>query len=302
MSSPFHFLEELSVRTERFDRELESFLVSMPQETPLQLWESMTYSLKAGGKRVRPVLCLEAAQLFGATWEEAFPLALAFEMVHTASLIHDDLPAMDDDVLRRGKPTNHVVFGEALALIAGDALLCFAFETAIGGPGDRAVASDRALKAVCELASALGPAGMCGGQVLDMDQHDTQKGPEYVEALASGKTMRLIQAALTSGARLGNVTEQEMAQMSSFGAHLGLAFQIADDVLDVVGSQEQMGKTLGKDAQQQKHTFVHVLGLEGARERLQRETRLALDALSFWPGEEAQFLRAFALYLEQRKN
>ena len=196
------FRSELKRCAALFENELQRFCASGDATIPTRLRESMNYSLLAGGKRLRPVLCMAGAELFGAPPESVLPMALAFEMVHTASLIHDDLPCMDNDTLRRGKPTNHVVYGETLALLAGDSLFLYAFETALSGLLKNGADPQRALHAVKLFAEALGPSGICGGQVLDTDRASQEERQSFVSDIAAMKTMVLIRAALCTGAIL----------------------------------------------------------------------------------------------------
>lgn len=261
-----------------------------PQEVPVgMLWSAMNYSLSSGGKRLRPVLCIMAAEAFGAPLRWAMPLAVAHEMIHAASLIHDDLPCMDNDDLRRGKPTNHKVYGEALALLAGDALLAWAFEHAIGGLLNEGVPSDWALRAVLTLAIATGPLGICGGQSMDMGFEALEKLPEdeQVMEIAKHKTGVLIASAVEGGAILAGAGTHEIARMRNYGMCLGLAFQVADDILDVVGNTEDIGKTAGKDVAQGKMTFVAVHGLDGARRILHDMSNSAKEWVEGLPCAEA---------------
>ncbi len=285
-----NFKESFDHNREFFEMELEKWVNRAPDGTPETMWDSMTYSMQVGGKRLRPVLCMASAELFGASCQEVIPMALALEMVHTASLIHDDLPAMDDDTLRRGKPTNHVVYGEAMAILAGDALLCHAFNYPMAYLGQP---SDRVVLAMSRFAKALGPSGMCGGQVLDME------GKESPENISRLKTGELIRASVVTGSILAGANEAEVERMDLYGAALGTAFQIADDILDVVGTEQQMGKSIGKDEDQGKNTFVSAYGLEGARELLHKFTDLSVSHISDF-GERASFLVSLSRYLEHR--
>ncbi|MBP5211521.1 MAG: polyprenyl synthetase family protein [Pyramidobacter sp.] len=293
------FRSELKRRAVLFENELDRFCSAPDAVIPARLRESMNYSLQAGGKRLRPVLCMAGAELFGAGPESVLPMALAFEMVHTASLIHDDLPCMDNDTLRRGKPTNHVVYGETLALLAGDALFLYAFETALGGLLKNGADPKRALQAVKLFAEALGPSGICGGQVLDTDRASQEARQNFVDDIAAMKTMVLIRAALCTGAILAGAAGNDLDRLMEYGRCVGVAFQVADDILDVTGTQAEMGKTLGKDAEQDKRTYVSAWGLDGARAILHDLTQTALEQLEPFD-EKAQFLRELALYLEKR--
>lgn len=273
-----------------FESELDRWVIDPPVGTPRAMWDSMTYSLQVGGKRLRPVLCISSAELFNLPRKEIIPMALALEMVHTASLIHDDLPAMDDDKIRRGKPTNHVVYGDALAILAGDALLCHAFEYPMVHLN---LPHDRTVKAMARFARSLGPSGMCGGQVLDME------GKESPEKISKLKTGELIRASVVTGAILAGANDEDQERMDLYGAALGTAFQVADDILDVIGTEEDMGKSIGKDEDQGKNTFVSVYGLDKARDLLKDFTDQAISHLSKF-GEKADFLISLSKYLEQR--
>lgn len=247
---------------------------------PPRLLAAMSYSLLAGGKRLRPALCLAAAERCGVAPAAALPMALAAEFIHTASLIHDDLPCMDDDDLRRGAPTNHKVYGECLALIAGDSLMLWAFAHALAGLGANGIPADRVLRAVALLGEASGPAGMCGGQVLDTDSESRDASPDFVYRIAEAKTAALIRAAVASGALLGNLSDAGLRCYYEYGTHLGLAFQIVDDILDVTASSEELGKTPHKDEAQDKFTFVRAYGLDEARRLADAESEHACRALA----------------------
>lgn len=244
---------------------------------PDELFEAMEYSLAAGGKRLRPVLCIAAAERCGCMPEDALPMAMGVEMFHTASLIHDDLPCMDDDDMRRGKPSNHKVFGETMAVLAGDSLLTQSLEYPLHET--RNASPDKLLRAMRIFSQATGPSGVCGGQVLDMD-NSQKDDPAYVRKIASLKTGALIRAAALCGAALGTDNEKTLERYYDYGSHIGAAFQIVDDILDVTSTQEQLGKTPGKDAEQGKITHVTVFGLDAAKKMAEDESAMAKDALS----------------------
>lgn len=239
------------------------------------LQEAMEYSLLAGGKRIRPVLTLETCRLCGGDPETALPFACAVEMVHTYSLIHDDLPAMDNDELRRGRPTNHVVYGEATAILAGDALLTAAFEhlTRAKLPADQIVEGVRCLS------HAAGSAGMAGGQALDMAGEGRALDREELELLQSLKTGALISAAAELGCIAAGGTEEQRRLVSAYAQALGRAFQVRDDMLDVTSSPEELGKPVGSDRANEKSTFVTALGLEGCSALVEELTRQAVKAI-----------------------
>ncbi len=243
---------------------------------PGRLHEAMRYSVFAGGKRLRPALCLAACASVGGRAETALPFAAALELVHTYSLIHDDLPCMDDDDLRRGKPTSHRVFGEALAILAGDALHSFAFESLLEHVDEPALACDLA----GELARAAGVRGMVGGQVEDIEAEGAPAEEPRLERLHLGKTAALFAAATAGGGRAGGGTAEEVDALRRFGLELGLAFQIVDDVLDETGTAESLGKTPGKDRKGVKMTYVALEGVPAARARAARRLDVALRALA----------------------
>ncbi len=257
--------------------------------------KAMRYSLLAGGKRLRGVLALGACVCAGAPADAALPAACALEMVHAYSLIHDDLPAMDNDTLRRGKPTNHVVFGEAQAILAGDGLLTEAF-VCLSGLKDPAVA----VSAVRCLALAAGPAGMVGGQVMDMERTG-DAGEAWLREMERRKTGCLIRAAAELGMICAGADREMLLRGREYGTHLGAAFQAVDDLLDVTGDEGKMGKSLGKDRAEEKLTAVTLFGTEGAAAIARQETALAVEALSGL-GQEADFLRRTAREMLERVN
>ncbi len=243
----------------------------LPQKS---LFDAMEYSLLAGGKRLRPILAFEFCRMCGADWKTAAPFAAAVEMIHTYSLIHDDLPSMDNDDFRRGRPTNHKVYGEAMAILAGDALLTDAFAVAataqLPEPADMAFA-------IAMLSECAGSLGMVGGQVLDIQAEQRQCTEEDIQAIQNRKTGALINAACVLGAVAGGGNEESIEAAAKFAAGLGLAFQIRDDMLDVIGTAEEMGKGVGTDAG--KNTFVRLYGLEKCEELVQKYTDYAISAL-----------------------
>ena len=264
---------------------------------PERLLTAMEYSLLAGGKRLRPVLCLSCAALCGLKEAEALPFAAAIELIHTYSLIHDDLPAMDNDDLRRGRPTNHKAFDEATAILAGDGLLTEAF-VCMAGTG---LPPDRVLAALAELARAAGAAGMVGGQMLDMEY--TGAGTADIRELAdmhARKTGALIRASCLCGGLLAGAGAELAAALARYGEAFGAAFQIVGDILDVTGTAEQLGKTPGKDAAQGKLTYPSLLGLERSRALALEQVGLAQSSLDAFSGPDAEFLRRLALLQAER--
>ncbi|MBR2731965.1 MAG: polyprenyl synthetase family protein [Clostridia bacterium] len=262
-----------------------------------EMLSAMGYSIANGGKRIRPILTLEFCRLCGGDPQAALPFALAVEMVHTYSLIHDDLPCMDDDDLRRGKPSNHVVFGEANALLAGDALLTLAFETALSSDRDPAVKAEAALL----LARAAGYEGMIAGQVMDLRNEGRSATLEEVAATDRRKTGALICAACEIGCVAGGGSSAQRAAARDYAQALGLAFQIVDDILDVTGDAATLGKPIGSDAANQKSTYVSLLGLARSRAMVDDLTLQAEDALKIF-GSESEFLVALARRLAARTN
>ncbi len=241
-----------------------------------RLLEAMRYSLLAGGKRVRPVLALSFCAASGGRAEDALEFACALEMLHTYSLIHDDLPCMDDDTLRRGSPTNHVVFGEYTAVLAGDALQTAAFETVLKAPLD----AEKRAKAALILAEASGALGMCGGQQLDMDGEGKSLSLSDIEAIHRGKTAALIIAAAKMGCVAAGASDDKLTAAEEYASALGLAFQIRDDLLDVESTSEVLGKPVGSDLENDKSTFVSLLGTERCRELVHINTESAKAALT----------------------
>lgn len=247
--------ELIKIIDENLDRFLE-------EKYPEEIFKSMRYSVLAGGKRLRPVLCLESCRIFGGNIEDAMPTACAIEMLHAQSLIHDDLPCMDNDDFRRGKPTNHKVFGEATAVLAGDALLTFAPQLIIQKSN---LAADIKLKLVEEYCIAAGAYGLIAGQIVDIDSEGKQISAETLEFIHTHKTADLFKLSLKSGAIVAGASEEKIKLMQEIGQKLGFAFQICDDILDETSTFEEMGKTLGKDKQANKPTYTAIFGLEKAR-------------------------------------
>ncbi|GCE65125.1 polyprenyl synthetase family protein [cyanobiont of Ornithocercus magnificus] len=266
-------------------------------EHPEQLRDAMRYSLLAGGKRLRPILCLAACELACGETELAVPTAVALEMIHTMSLIHDDLPAMDNDDLRRGRPTSHKVYGEAMAILAGDALLTQAFEmVALRSPG---VPADRLLKVVGELSRVAGAPGLVGGQVVDMESEGKQVNLDTLEYIHLHKTGALLSACVVAGATIGGADDELIAALRIYARGIGLAFQIIDDILDVTASSKVLGKTAGKDLAADKTTYPKLLGLEESRRRAEILVAEAQEALEPWK-DRALPLLALAGFITSR--
>ncbi|MCD8356171.1 MAG: polyprenyl synthetase family protein [Clostridia bacterium] len=263
------------------------------------IFEACRYSAMAGGKRLRPALVLEFCRICGGDQQAALPFACALEMIHTYSLIHDDLPCMDNDDLRRGKPTNHKVYGEATAVLAGDGLLNLAFETA-SDSANTGVSAETQVKAIRALSRASGMDGMIGGQVLDMAAEETQISLDQLKTLQELKTGALIGVAAQLGCMIGGATEEQTAAALEYARCIGLAFQIQDDILDIEGDEETFGKPIGSDAESGKSTYPSLLGLERCHELVHQLSRQAVDALA--PFADAGILPELALSLADRKS
>ena len=261
-----------------------------PQE---KLFESMRYSLLAGGKRIRPIFVFDFCRMCGSDWKAAVPFAAAVEMIHTYSLIHDDLPCMDNDDYRRGRLTNHKVYGETLAVLAGDAMLTAAFSYLSKAP----LSAEARIRGVEVLADCAGECGMVGGQVLDMESESRQCTEKEVIDIQSRKTGALIRAACLLGVLAGNGSDKQMEAASVFADHLGLAFQIRDDMLDVIGDSKEMGKATGSD--ESKNTFVHLYGIEKCDDLVREHTNIAIQALSNF--DNSEYMKQLALSLTNRK-
>jgi geranylgeranyl diphosphate synthase type II len=289
-------LEQFLVdRTGAVNCALDAFLPPAAAK-PATIHRAMRYSLFAGGKRLRPVLCLAAAEACGGAWRDALPLACAVECVHTYSLIHDDLPAMDNDDFRRGKPTNHKVFGEAIAILAGDALLTEAFAIAAQSAA-RPLYSHRDF--LLELARAAGSLGLIAGQVADLEGEGKKTSAAQLRYIHEKKTAALLRCSLRLGGMSANAPPAQLKALGDFGRDVGLAFQIIDDILDVTQTTEQLGKTAGKDTRAQKATYPSIVGLEKSRRTAARLTHRAFAALSPFKGR-ARALEALAGHLLRR--
>ena len=288
---------DLQSRTAEYREFIEKYLTDYYtrfQSEPQQLlFEAMNYSLLSGGKRLRPIFTLEFCRMCGADWKDAAPFAAAVEMIQTYSLINDDLPCMDDDDLRRGKPTNHKVYGEGMAVLAGDALLTDAFMVASGAKLKK---PENIATAIGVLAQNAGSLGMVGGQVLDISSEERILTEEEVLSIQSRKTGALINASCVLGVLAADGNECQLAAASRFAQALGFAFQIRDDMLDVIGNEQELGKAVGTDTV--KNTFVRLYGLEKCEELVNRYTNVALKALDAFP--DHQYLYNLALQLTQR--
>ncbi len=267
---------------ERYRQKIEAALERVLTFPPLpqeEVFSAMRYSLTAGGKRLRPILTLAFCEACGGEVSHALPFAAAVDLIHCYSLIHDDLPCMDDDDLRRGKPSCHKKYGEAMALLAGDGLLTAAFHCISNAPRQYGTDPDAALRAVERLSHYAGVLGMIGGQVMDLAAENRTVDADWLRQMHEGKTSALIQAACELGVLAGGGDEHDLSAAADFGLHLGLAFQFIDDILDVTATEEQLGKPIGSDDRQHKTTCVTLYGLERARQLAAESTALALDAL-----------------------
>ncbi len=263
--------------------------------------KAMHYSLFAGGKRLRPILCLAGAEAVGGEESLVLPTACSLELIHTYSLIHDDLPALDDDQLRRGKPTNHTVFGEAMAILAGDGLLTEAFYLMTRTDLVNAFDPQRLLQVTHVIAEAAGYQGMVGGQAIDIQTQGREIDPALVEFIHSHKTGSLIDASVTSGAILGGGSKEQIKALRSYGVKIGLAYQIADDILDIEGDIMATGKGVGSDAKMGKNTYPSVFGLDNAKNVLKKTIEKAVQALDLFDAK-ADPLRQIAIYIMKRKK
>ncbi len=277
--------------------EQEMFQLVEQIQAPAQLKESMLYSLKAGGKRIRPLFVTAVCDYFRYDKAPSYTVGACIEMIHTYSLIHDDLPCMDNDDMRRGKPTNHVVFGEDLATLAGDALNTLSFGILARMP----IAAETKIELINLLSVAAGAEGMVGGQVLDMEGEKRQLSLQELEHVHVNKTGALLRFSIESGAVLAGASKEERQALVEYAHHIGLAFQIQDDILDIEGTTEQLGKTAGKDMASDKSTYPALLTLQGAKDQLNEHYELALHALEKLSGD-CKLLRDFANYIVQRSN
>lgn len=271
-------------------------------DVPAELLDSMNYSLLAGGKRIRPVLCLSWAKMLGIKTDTVLDFACAIELIHTYSLMHDDLPSMDNDDLRRGKPTSHKVYGEAMAILAGDGLLTHAFYLMSGTN----LLPEHVLAACREMAMAAGPAGMVGGQIVDIMATGTSKMDLAVlQRMHAMKTGALIRSSCVSAALLAqssSVGRSDIANAAGFGKSIGLAFQIVDDILDITGDEASLGKPVGSDQSQDKATYPRFIGLEKSMSLAQENTDQAIECLNQYSGRDKEFLKDLAQYIVDRIN
>lgn len=296
-TAPFDLSAYLKERIQLCEAALDS---AIPITYPEKIYEAMRYSLLAGGKRLRPILCLATCEMAGGTVEMAMPTACALEMIHTMSLIHDDLPAMDNDDFRRGKLTNHKLYGEDMAILAGDGLLAYAFEFV--ATKTQNVPAERILQVIARLGRAVGPAGLVGGQVVDLESEGkSDVSLETLNFIHTHKTAALLEACVVCGGILAGTPELDLQKLSCYAQNIGLAFQIVDDILDITATQEELGKTVGKDLQAQKVTYPSLWGLEESARQAQQLVEAASKELTVF-GEKARPLLAIANFITSRTH
>ncbi|WP_419741996.1 polyprenyl synthetase family protein [Paraclostridium dentum] len=293
-----NFKEELKNRVGNIEDLLNEYMpkVEGSQKT---IFDSMNYSLKAGGKRLRPILTLEACKLVGGNEKDAYPFAVAIEMIHTYSLIHDDLPALDNDDLRRGRKTNHKVYGEAMAILAGDGLLNYAYEIMLRESLSKGE-PEKYLKAINEIAKASGIYGMIGGQVVDIESEGKSIDMEKLDFIHMNKTAAIIIGCMRAGAIIGGASEEELENVTKYAKNIGLSFQIVDDILDIVGDEAKLGKKVGSDIDNEKSTYPSLIGLEKSKEtanKLIAEAKMSIDYIN----KDSEFLNNLADYIVDRE-
>ncbi len=292
------FVSELKSKSKFIEEKIKRY---MPKEEGYQktVFEAMNYSLDAGGKRLRPILIMEAYKICGGKDDMYIPFSAAIEMIHTYSLIHDDLPALDNDDLRRGKATNHKVFGEAMAILAGDALLSHAFETILG-ESVKSIYPERGLKASYEISKAAGIYGMIAGQVVDVESEGMKIDKDKLDFIHKNKTAAMIVACMRVGAILANASEEKLQAMTVYGQKIGLAFQIVDDILDIVGDEATLGKNVGSDIENEKSTYPSIFGIEKSWEMAQELVEDAKMQIKDFD-ESNEFLLNLSEYIVRRK-
>ena len=291
------FKSSLKYRVDYIEKLLKEY---MPEEKGYQktIFEAMNYSLKAGGKRLRPILTLEACRIVGGNEEDVIPFAIAIEMIHTYSLIHDDLPALDNDELRRGRPTNHKVYGDAMAILAGDGLLNYAFEIMLKSSIGKENPA-KYLNAINEIAKSSGVYGMIGGQVVDIESEDKKIEMEKLDFIHLNKTAAIIVGCMRAGAIIGDATEEQIENITKYATNIGLSFQIADDILDITGDESKLGKKVGSDIDNNKSTYPSLIGLEKSKEIANDLINEAKTRISNIKGDN-EFLNDLAEYIVAR--
>ncbi|ACV63379.1 Polyprenyl synthetase [Desulfofarcimen acetoxidans DSM 771] len=294
------FLNELKKIAGQVDAALNRYL--LPESScPEIIHRAMRYSIFAGGKRLRPAMLIAAAEAVGGSADKVMPAACALELIHTYSLIHDDLPSMDDDDYRRGKPTNHKVFGEAMAILAGDALLTMSFQLLAGLSGRNGIAPADVVRVIADISAAAGTTGLIGGQVVDIVSANQEIDAGTLEYIHTKKTGALFRAAIRSGAVLSGADDEELKSLTNYAEHFGLAFQITDDILDVAGDMQKTGKPVGSDEKNNKATYPALYGLEEAYRLAGYSAEQALYALEPF-GEKANFLKELVKFVVNRDH
>ena len=293
------FKDELKSKSEYIESLLKEY---MPKEEGYQstIFKAMNYSLSAGGKRLRPILTLESSKIVGGDQKDAIPFCVAIEMIHTYSLIHDDLPALDNDDLRRGKPTNHKIFGDAMATLAGDALLNYAFEIMLKESIDKENPNTR-LKAIYEIARGAGIYGMIGGQVVDVESENKSIEKEKLDFIHMNKTAAMIVGCMRAGAICGGASEEDLQNITKYAKNIGLAFQIVDDILDIVGDEKILGKPIGSDLENHKSTYPALFGVDKSREVARNLIEEAKNSIRKVSGDSS-FLEDLAEYIISRDH
>jgi geranylgeranyl diphosphate synthase type II len=292
------FKEQFENRTRIINNALDDYL-AIKDGPGSDIYRAAKYSLSAGGKRLRPVLALAVCDMLGGKRSDVLPYACAIEIIHTYSLIHDDLPSMDNDDYRRGIPSNHRVFGEGMAVLAGDALLNMAYELMLSDALASKTDLLQRIKAMHIIAESAGIDGMIRGQAIDLESEHTDISGDTLELMHKCKTGALIKASVLSSAVICGATEEECGILGDYADKIGIAFQIKDDIMDVKGSQEQMGKAVGKDAASGKSTFVTIYGMEESEKLLEQAIEKAISAIDSF-GENAEFLKGVAIYIKER--
>lgn len=292
------FKNSLKIKSDYIEELLKKY---MPKEDGYQskIMESMNYSLKAGGKRLRPILTLEACKIVGGSEEDAIPFAMAIEMIHTYSLIHDDLPSLDNDDLRRGKPTNHKVYGEAMAILAGDGLLNYAYEIMLSSSLNKDN-PEKYLRAIGEIAKSAGIYGMIGGQVVDVESENTLIPKEKLDYIHLNKTAAIMVGCMRAGAIVGNANEEQLEKVTKYAKNIGLSFQIVDDILDIIGDESKLGKHVGSDIENNKSTYPSLIGLEKSKEVATQLINEARENIKTLNGDYS-FLDGLANYIIDRE-
>jgi len=294
------FFEQLKSRKDYVDSCLHKYLDKVDAYPPI-IHEAMYYAVFNGGKRIRPIMVFEGAKIAGGDVKSVIPTACAVEMIHSYSLVHDDLPAMDDDDFRRGKPTCHKVYGEAIAILTGDALLTAAFELLTQNSNTEGIQTNRLLNIIEEIAHAVGSRGMIGGQVVDLESEGKTIDYMTLKTLHTLKTGELFRVSLRAGAMLNGLDDKGLQALTDYAFHFGLAFQITDDILDVKGNEMLTGKPVGSDEKNHKTTYPSLFGLEKAYQLATESINACIDSLDIF-GEEADFLRDQAYFLLHRNN